>query len=529
MSEATQTFPIPAAPSAPDRWRPGITISFWLLVLITLVAALLRLHGIASKSFWLDEGISVEIARLPWRQFFYVLRHREINMSLYYVLLHFWLALGSTEGFIRGLSVLFSVATVPALYALGARLFGRVAGLLAAWLLAINAYHIRYAQEARSYALVVFIATLAAWLLVRNLQEPASAHWAAYTVACALAVYSHFFGALVVLAHGVSLAFLRRGDLPWKRLARSVRWFAYLMIPIAMIVATVGAGSMRWIPPVKMSAVLEFFIRLAGNGGVPLLTLDVIAAALAVFAAWREWRNEGLTMNGWGYALVFAWLVVPIAAVLAVSVVRPVFLARYLIPCLPALVLMVATGITQPRARALAWIFVAAISVFSILGDTSYYRRDFDLDREDWRAATSYVLDRAQPEDGAFFYANFGRLPFDFYRSQRHPSPRWPEALVAANGKDWGYRDSLFAYLGEALQDAQPAGDRVWLVLSFNNSSNGEPNRETAMLRAVYGKGRRLMEEKRISTITILLYARDSTASAQTSGEKSSTAWPTSD
>jgi hypothetical protein len=190
---------------------------------------------------------------------------------------------------------------------------------------------------------------------------------------------------------------------------------------------------------------------------------------------------------------------------------------------------MVATGITQLRARALAWIFVAAISVFSILGDTSYYRRDFDLDREDWRAATSYVLDRAQPEDGAFFYANFGRLPFDFYRSQRHPSPRWPEALVAANGKDWGYRDSLFAYLGEALQDAQPAGDRVWLVLSFNNSSNGEPNRETAMLRAVYGKGRRLMEEKRISTITILLYARDSTASAQTSGEKSSTTWPTSD
>src|SRR6266436_424782 len=491
MNEATQTFPIPAAPSAPDRWRPGITISFWLLVLITLVAALLRLHGIASKSFWLDEGISVEIARLPWRQFFYVLRHREVNMSLYYVLLHFWLAMGSTEGFIRGLSVLFSVATVPALYALGARLFGRVAGLLAAW------------------------------LLVRNLQEPASAHWAAYTVACALAVYSHFFGALVVLAHGVSLAFLRRGDLPWMRLARSVRWFAYLMIPIAMIVATVGAGSMRWIPPVKMSAVLEFFIRLAGNGGVPLLTLDVIAAALAVFAAWREWRNEGLTMNGWEYALVFAWLVVPIAAVLAVSVVRPVFLARYLIPCLPALVLLVATGITQPRARALAWIFVAAISVFSILGDTSYYRRDFDLDREDWRAATSYVLDRAQPEDGAFFYANFGRLPFDFYRSQRHPSPRWPDALVAANGKDWGYRDSLFAYLGEALQDAQPAGDRVWLVLSFNNSSNGEPNRETAMLRAVYGKGRRLMEEKRISRITILLYARDSTASAQTSGEKS--------
>ncbi len=494
-------------------------IGFWLLVLITLVAAFLRLHGIASKSFWLDEGISVAIARLPWRQFFYVLRRREINMALYYLLLHFWLAMGSTEGFIRGLSVLFSVATVPVLYALGTRLFGRTAGLLAAWLLAINAYHIRYAQEARSYALVVFFATLATWLLVRNLQEPASAHWVAYSAACALAVYSHFFGALVVLAHGVSLAFLRRGDLPWKRLARSARCFAYLMIPIAIIVATIGAGSMQWIPPLKMSMVLEFFTMLAGNGGVPLLTLDVIAAALAVFAARREWRSRGLTLHGWGYALVFAWLVVPLAAVLAISIVRPIFQARYLIPCLPALVLTVAAGISQLRPRALAWVFVAAISVFSILGDTSYYRRDFDLDREDWRAAASYVLDRAQPGDGAFFYANFGRLPFDFYRSQRHPSPRWPEALVSANGSDWGYRDSLFAYLGEALQDARPAGDRVWLVLSFDTRSNGEPNRESAMLRAIYGKGRRLIEENRISTITILLYARDSTASAQTPGE----------
>src|SRR6266566_969714 len=229
MSEATQTLPISAASSAPDRLRPGIILSFWLLALITVVAAFLRFHGIAAKSFWLDEGASVEIARLPWRQFFYVLSHREINMALYYVLLHLWMALGSTEGFIRGLSVLFSVATVPVLYALGARLFGRTAGLLAAWLLAINAYHIRYAQEARSYALVVFMATLGTWLLVRNLQEPASARWAAYAAVCALAVYSHIFGALVALAHGVSLAFLRRGDLPWKDLARGVRLFVYLI------------------------------------------------------------------------------------------------------------------------------------------------------------------------------------------------------------------------------------------------------------------------------------------------------------
>ena len=78
-------------------------------------------------------------------------------MGVYFLLLHFWLMLGSSLGFLRGLSVLFSVATIPVIYALGARLFGRNAGLIAAWLLAINAFHIRYAQEIRGYAMVALL------------------------------------------------------------------------------------------------------------------------------------------------------------------------------------------------------------------------------------------------------------------------------------------------------------------------------------------------------------------------------------
>ena len=509
MSQAPEILPVTATLPVPDGLRASATTSFWLVTLITLGAAVLRVHAITVKSFWLDEGISVEIARLPWRQFFYVLRQREINMALYYVLLHFWLALGSTEGFIRGLSVLFSVATVPVLYALGARVFGRTAGLLAAWLLATNAYHVRYAQEARGYALVVFFAALATWLLVRNLQEPSSARWPAYTAACALAVYSHIFGALVVVAHGASLGFLRRQDLRWKDLLGSMRWLAYTLVPIGLIVARVGTGSTRWIPPTHMRSVLQFFVMLAGNNGMRLMTLDAVAAGFAAFGVWRLWRRFGRSLDCWGRIVVFSWLLVPVALVLIVSVVRPIFLARYMLPCLPAAILVVAAGISTIQPRLLAWIFAAAISIFSILGVFSYYRRDFDLERDDWRGATTYVLDHVLPGDGAFFYQNFGRLPFEFYRSQKHPSPVWPEALVSAHGADWGYRDSLFAYLGESLQDAGPGGERVWLVLDLDRDADGKPNMESTILRAVFGKGRRLVDEQHISQITILLFARD--------------------
>ncbi|MCU1341778.1 MAG: hypothetical protein JWN92_1201, partial [Candidatus Acidoferrum typicum] len=68
MNQATEILPAPPATlPAPDRVRTGTTTSSWLLILITLVAAVLRLHAITTKSFWLDEGISVEISRLPWR------------------------------------------------------------------------------------------------------------------------------------------------------------------------------------------------------------------------------------------------------------------------------------------------------------------------------------------------------------------------------------------------------------------------------------------------------------------------------
>ena len=130
---------------------------------------------------------------------------------------------GSSEGFIRALSVVFSVATIPVVYALGHRLFGRKTGLLAAWLLAANAYHVRYAQEARGYALVVFLAALSTWLLVRNLQDPRRARWGIYALVSALAVYAHFYAALILLAQAGSLMFLPPENLPWQELWRAAR------------------------------------------------------------------------------------------------------------------------------------------------------------------------------------------------------------------------------------------------------------------------------------------------------------------
>src|SRR5579864_2572777 len=111
------------------------------LVASTLAIRFLHLAG---KPFWFDECFSVEVARIGMGSFLRLLWWREANMALYYLLLRIWLHFGQSPSFIRGLSVLFSVATLPAIYWLARLLYDRKVALISASLFAFNAYGLRY-------------------------------------------------------------------------------------------------------------------------------------------------------------------------------------------------------------------------------------------------------------------------------------------------------------------------------------------------------------------------------------------------
>src|SRR5215467_10423675 len=145
----------------------------WLTFLLLLAAgAAARFLYLAGKPFWFDETFSVEVAQLDWHNFLHLLWWREANMSLYYVLLRIWLHFGQSPFFIRSLSAVIAAATIPAIYWLGSMLYNHRVALIAAALLALNGYDIRYAQEARSYSVFVLLATLSSGFLIAFLKEP---------------------------------------------------------------------------------------------------------------------------------------------------------------------------------------------------------------------------------------------------------------------------------------------------------------------------------------------------------------------
>src|SRR5215471_5006639 len=123
--------------------RRDTTMMMWAIVAL---GGLLRVRALGAKSFWLDEIASVVIARMPGNSFWHWLWTEEGNMALYYAMLRPWLEIHLGEATVRLLSVLPGVASLPVMYLLGKRLFGRSVGLLAALFLAISPCSVVYSQ-----------------------------------------------------------------------------------------------------------------------------------------------------------------------------------------------------------------------------------------------------------------------------------------------------------------------------------------------------------------------------------------------
>ena len=121
-------------------WQPGLYLRFW-----------------TRSGLWLDEALTVDIARLPLHEIPNALKH-DGAPPLYYYLLHFWIALfGQSNDAVRSLSGVLAVLTLPVAWLCGKRLGGRAVAWTMLVLLASAPFAVYYATESRMYALVILL------------------------------------------------------------------------------------------------------------------------------------------------------------------------------------------------------------------------------------------------------------------------------------------------------------------------------------------------------------------------------------
>lgn len=426
------------------------------LVVSLGTAAALTTVSLGRRPLWADETVSVEAAKLPLPAFGHYVVHTELNMGLYHLLLHGWLRLGSCEAFVRVPSVVFALATLPTLYLLARRLFDARTAAVGVVLLSVNVAYVGHAREARSYSLALLLVTASTFWLVRAVQEERRADWVLFAVSTALAVYAHLFAALVLPAQVLSLLALGH-TAPWRRVAAAVTGACILLLPAAVAVA-VGrqGGQIDWLttPPARQLPGLALWL----TDSRALLALYFLAVVSALARGYEDWRSFGPSRESWRYALLLAWLVVPAVTAFAISFAKPVYLYRYFLPSLPALIILVAAGITRLGR---AWLVVPVVLAAATISVRTVVRclPDCKVRHDDWRGAAAFVAPRVHAGDAVLFDPRDVRTPFAHYLNQ-------PDRLALLYPASWSLSDGPTvgaSTLAVAVSRARRYR-RVWLV-----------------------------------------------------------------
>jgi len=374
-------------------------------------------------------------------------------MSLYYVLLRGWVSFGDAAWWVRLLSALMGVMVVPVVYWIGKEVFSQRAGAVAALLFAVNPFHLRYAQEARSYSLFVLLVSVSFLAFFYCFKQPSRFWSICYVLSTSLALYAHFFAALAML---VQLVCLTAVPADRRRLARRQLWLLTISIasgvPLLCFVVFRDRGQLGWAPPVHWRDLYDVFRFMVGSG--LKLAIAMVAVLMAAIAWAKKYRGTRWSMATWSGLVLALWLFLPVALTLLVSVWKPIYAPRFLIFCLPAAVLLVAGGIAEIRYAWIRHALVAALIVGEIGPITSYYK---EPGQEDWKGAVGFLAENVQPGDIALFPNSYCELPFQYELG--HARGTMPELTVIASS---------------SLQTSTSSSGHLWMITCATTRDVGE-------------------------------------------------------
>ncbi|WP_139275703.1 glycosyltransferase family 39 protein, partial [Mangrovactinospora gilvigrisea] len=322
------------------------------------LAAAVAATGLTRVGPWMDEGYSYAAVHRSFPELWRMLGRVDAVHGAYYLTMRLVLLATGAMGHpaaalavLRGVSAAAVALAAAGVAAVAVRLAGsRRAGLAAGLLYAVTPMVTRYAQEARSYALVSLCAVTGVWLLARALERPERRRrWAAAGAALALGTVLHLFAVLLVPALTAGLAVVTRRRAVWRGWALACG-IALAAAGAMGAVCSTESAAVSWIEPPHPGNLLGLVKNFGGPGRVDAAAMTLLAAAGLTLCR-RGRRRAGRTTL---LPLAAAWLVLPPLLLLAVSLADPLYNIRYVFYALPGLSVLAGAGLDATAARAAA-------------------------------------------------------------------------------------------------------------------------------------------------------------------------------
>ena len=329
----------------------GLQVADWLILVIGIaVFVAISLFTITKSSIWFDEAFSAYLIRFDIVN---VARYtaNDIHPPLFYWLLKVWgMVFGHSELALRSMSVFFGGISIAIGYILANKLFNKNVARFSLLFMSISPMFIRYSQEMRMYTLAAAISVAATYMLVVALNSKKKLPWIIYGILVSLGMWTHYFMAVVWIAHWIWRADVIRRQVGKGKFVKaffSKQWVMAYVIAIVFFVpwmkyfilqTSIVQAAGFWIPAVTPNTLPNFITNIfyyleveSVNGWFALgIILAVVLLAILAVKVYKSQNQE----QRQSYRLIMSLAFVPalLLVVLSMPPLRPAFVDRYLVP-----------------------------------------------------------------------------------------------------------------------------------------------------------------------------------------------------
>jgi mannosyltransferase len=353
-----------------DRRLTGLPL---LRAVPPLVTMAVMLTGITGPSYIPDESATLSAVHRSFPGLLRTLLNIDAVHGAYYAMMWVITRLAGTGELTTRLpSALAMAAASAGVVALGWRLVSPAAGIAGGLALAVLPVVSYFGHEARPYGLMTALATLASYLLIRALEAspgPRRRWLTWYGLSLVALGLTQIFGLLVIMAHAVTVAWhLRQDDAERERGGLVTGWLLaaaagpFFSVPVLLLAWRQRGTALS---EIGYQPVLTSLDELFASGWLALVAGVVVAAAITVSALSGKLRERWPPRL---IALSVPWLAFPPAVLLAASALfAPIYTARYVVFCLPAMALIMGAALAAlgrvAGVAALAVLLLAALPV----------------------------------------------------------------------------------------------------------------------------------------------------------------------
>ena len=326
-------------------------------------------------SFWSDELYTLTSAGYPYDSFAATFSDPG-NPPLFFIFARFWTALfGMEESTCRLLPLIFSTASIYAIYIFVKRNFDKNAALLSSFLFAVNLYSVYSAQEFRCYSLCALFSVLSAYLLFEIIKYKKNKDFILYTFLSILMANTHYFQILILISNFIiAMIFLDNKSRIKFFISNFIAFLSFLpyFFMTALNNALLNEEFNKFLMP-DINFYIDTFIKFIQGKTAFIIVMVLFFISLVPYLRKKIFEKDDKFLNLFWYSMYIILSLFVLSYLF--SLVKPIAKMYYFTVILPFFVILFVLSCFILKKKSIAFL-ISFFMVCSLFSYSDYIQRD---------------------------------------------------------------------------------------------------------------------------------------------------------